>query len=283
MADDTQDSIGGTVIQRSFISSTITNVVNVASVPLSEVVDDSNQIDQSSFLPSLTAEILGIPRATIIDERQYRNLVDVLRDSDPFQLVQPRRPIHPFLWEELYYERQLRLRELMADRTSDKPIVGFGEDIVALLTGRINELDRSFYWPFVEELVRGVTAKLGNDEIDEDAVVAGLTCLAARLNRTEKVKNFTSTLMTYDIPLGQSPSTQSDSLLKLLESGKKMCLAPLVAGGTLGVGQLGQGQYVAALLWVGTGSAMTLVLLGTVAIGALLVRRVAQDRARKKS
>lgn len=113
--------------------------------------------------------------------------------------------------------------------------------------------------------------------------MAGLSCLTARLSRTEKVKNFTSALMTYDIPLGQSPSTQSDSLLKLLESGKKMCLAPLVAGGTLGVGQLGQGQYVAALLSVGTGSAMTLVLLGTVAIGAILIQRVAQERARKKN
>jgi hypothetical protein len=62
-----------------------------------------------------------------------------------------------------------------------------------------------------------------------------------------------------------------------------MCLAPLAAGGTLGVGQLGQGQYVAALLSVGTGSAMTLILLGTVAVGSLLIRRVAQQRDRKKN
>lgn len=145
MADDTQDLIGGTVIQRSFISSTITNVVNVATVPLSDVIGGSGQIDQSSILPSLTAEILGVPRATIIDERQYRNLVDVLRDSDPFQLVQPRRRIHPFLWEELYYERRHRLQELMADRASDQPLVGFAEDIVSLLTNRITEVDRIFY------------------------------------------------------------------------------------------------------------------------------------------
>ena len=283
MADDTQDLIGGTVIQRSFVSSTVTNVVNIATVPVSDVVSRSAQIDQSGFLSSLIAEIFGIPPATIIDEKQYQDLINLLRHSDPFQLVQPRRPIHPFLWEELYYERRHRLQELMVDRTGDDSIIGFAEDIVSLLTNRITEVDRIFYWPFAEELVRGVTARLGNQEVDEDAVVAGLTCVTARLSRTEKVKSFTSALMDYDIPIGQSPATQSDSLLKLLESGKKMCLAPLLAGGTLGVGQLGQGQYVAALLSVGTGSAMTLVLLGTVAVGALLVQRVAQQRARKKN
>ena len=57
-----------------------------------------------------------------------------------------------------------------------------------------------------------------------------------------------------------------------------MCLAPLAAGGAIGIGQLGTGSYVAALLTVGTGSAMTLVLLGTVAVGYMLVNRVAQQR-----
>ena len=59
-----------------------------------------------------------------------------------------------------------------------------------------------------------------------------------------------------------------------------MCLAPMVAAGTLGVGQLTQGQFVAAILTVGTGSVMSLILLGSVAVGSLLVARVAQSRGR---
>jgi hypothetical protein len=42
---------------------------------------------------------------------------------------------------------------------------------------------------------------------------------------------------------------------------------------------LSQGQYVAATLSVGAGSVMTLILLGSVAVGSLLVQRVAQMRA----
>jgi hypothetical protein len=38
----------------------------------------------------------------------------------------------------------------------------------------------------------------------------------------------------------------------------------------MGISQLGQGAYVAAMLTVGTGSAMTLVLIGTLAVGDLL-------------
>jgi hypothetical protein len=57
---------------------------------------------------------------------------------------------------------------------------------------------------------------------------------------------------------GRNPNSQratkGDNLLWIL--GKKVCLAPLAAGGTLGVAQLAQGQYVPACLSTVTGSAM---------------------------
>jgi hypothetical protein len=119
--------------------------------------------------------------------------------------------------------------------------------------------------------------------MDIDAVATSIRCLLGRVNRVEKISNFTSALMSYDIPFSQSPGTQSDSLHRLLENGKKVCLAPLAAGGTLGVGQLGQGEYIAAILSVTTGSVMTLILLGTIAVGTLLIRRVAQQRSGRRS
>jgi len=94
----------------------------------------------------------------------------------------------------------------------------------------------------------------------------------------KKLRNLFKDLEYYDIPTGQNPKTQSDSLLKLIESGKKLCLAPIVAAGTMGISQLGQGAYVAALLTVGTGSAMTIVLIGTLAVGDVLVRHMIHNR-----
>jgi len=123
-------------------------------------------------------------------------------------------------------------------------------------------------------------------ETDETAFVTGITCFNARLQRSRRTADFTKSVLDYDLPVGNSPRASSDSLLKLLDSGKKMCLAPMAAGGTYGIAQLSQGQYVAAILSVSAGSAMTLILLGSVAVGSLLVQRIAQirnsDYGRKK-
>ena len=85
-------------------------------------------------------------------------------------------------------------------------------------------------------------------------------------------------LYDYDIPLGQSPQTNSNSLLTLIENGKNMCLAPMVAAGGLGIFQLNQGDFVTALITVGTGSVMTLVLVGTLSVSDLLVRHMITRR-----
>jgi len=107
-----------------------------------------------------------------------------------------------------------------------------------------------------------------------------LQCLAARLSLDRRSEEFIQEIYRYDIPLAQSPSVKADNLLQLLETSKKYCIAPLAVGGPQAVTQLAQGNYVAALLTTGTAGAMTLVLLGTVAVGAMIVQRVAQARAK---
>jgi hypothetical protein len=284
MTNHAHELIGGTIIQRSFVASGVAHVVNIATVPISEVVRDLRQIDENEALRVLTAEILGIPAETVIDENQYLNLVGFLQRSDPHALMERKGLLNPFLRKE-YSEWQRRLRASMADGTDKQFLVRFAEDVVSLLTNRISQVEKAWYWTGADNIIRNITANLEEQEIaiDEDAVVTGLACIAARLGCTEKVKAFTTALMDYDIPLGQSPAVKSDSLLTLLANGRAMCLAPLAAGGTPGVSELGQGQYVAALLSVGTGSAMTLMLLGTITVGVLLIQRVAQQRARKKN
>jgi hypothetical protein len=45
--------------------------------------------------------------------------------------------------------------------------------------------------------------------------------------------------------------------------------------------QLHQGQYVMALLTTGTAGVMTLIMIGTVAVGSLMVEKVARTRSSK--
>ena len=71
-----------------------------------------------------------------------------------------------------------------------------------------------------------------------------------------------------------SKSKSPDSLLRMIETGKKVCLVPLIAGGTLGIGHLGEGHFDLALKTVGTSAAMTLIYIATLAIGEYIVRWV---------
>ena len=75
-------------------------------------------------------------------------------------------------------------------------------------------------------------------------------------------------LLKWEIPTAQSPEIKGESLLRILETSKTACLAPLISGGASAVGQLEQGQYIAALETTLTAGAVTLILIGTVNLGS---------------
>jgi hypothetical protein len=274
MPNGDESVISGTVIERSFVARDVATVLFAATVPLSEVSVKGNDDD---LLRRTLAEMAGVPTNTIIDEVQYGQVVEYLLSAH--------REFRPFPYFEDWWEfREFRFRELIADmRSAERPSIRlFAEHVIALFA--LTAEDR--LWsndPFL--LIPPTARQRGRGrlllhDIDEDAARVGGTCVNARLARTSKVKRFTENVLQYELPFGRSPATSSDSLLKLLESGKKMCLAPIAAGGALGVTEVGQGQYVATLLSAATGSLMTLVLLSSVAVGSLLINYVAQRRTR---
>src|ERR1051326_4922367 len=261
--------IGGSVIERSFIANDIATVVFAATAPVAEIAPFADH-DSPAFLRNTLASLVGIPPRTIIDERQYADIARTFVGALPFGPI-----ISPF-WDTRLFRTQ-RASMMSEIEAADAPrIRSFAEHALALFSSTARADYAPMGWGIVPPgaVVRDILAS----DLDEDAARCGIACALARLYRERKVETFTKGLLSYELPLGQSPARTSDSLLKLLESGKKMCLAPLAAGGAIRVGQLNQAQYVAALLSVATGSAMTLILLGSVAVGALLVARVAQQR-----
>lgn len=126
----------------------------------------------------------------------------------------------------------------------------------------------------------------GGDGLDvhPDVLALALQCLASRAIQSHESRNFTSEIYKYDIPLGQSASVKSNSLLTLLESsGKSFCILPLLKASESGTDQLVHGDYVGALLTTGTAGAMTLVIVGTLSTSSWLVRRATLARARTSS
>jgi len=69
---------------------------------------------------------------------------------------------------------------------------------------------------------------------------------------------------------GEDAGKETD-IPKVLSRSWKPCLGPILAGGAVGVAHLSQGHYAAAILSVTTGAAMTLILLGGLSLGSLLL------------
>src|SRR5215470_9833371 len=107
MADNPYELIGGTIIQRSFVASEFVNVINIATAPISEVTRELQSVGNSLFLHSLTAEILGVPEKVLINERQYTELIRVLRHPDFLRFMQTTNlgytaPIYQAFYDQWY-------------------------------------------------------------------------------------------------------------------------------------------------------------------------------------
>jgi hypothetical protein len=264
------NTLVGSVMQVSLIPAELGMVLNIASAPVSELLGRQPDEPQDN-LRSLTAATLGMPAASIIDELQYQQLLTTLEA----------RELPPGSSSREEHELLQDVRRLATLRRSEElpPVRALGVDAIALLATP----ERMFWSSAAADLLVGRTYRDSSPfaekvNLNTEGLQAGLSCLFAGANPEPRVHSFVNSSLHYDIPWSASPKAHSDSLLKLFDSGKKMVLAPLVAAGTLGITQLGQGAYVAALLTVGAGSAMTLILIGTVAVGDLLVRRLAGHR-----
>ena len=122
--------------------------------------------------------------------------------------------------------------------------------------------------------------RLQTEGFNPEALSAALRCSSARVFSGRETDRFIEAVLEYDIPIGQSPTVRSDSLLNLLETTGKLCVAPLAAGGLGAMASMSANNYVAALLCAATGGGVTLILISTVSAATLMVSRV--ERARSK-
>jgi hypothetical protein len=112
--------------------------------------------------------------------------------------------------------------------------------------------------------------------LNVEAIHAALACLNAASTEDARAISLLTDLRDYDIPMARSPKAESESLEKLLQTTKSVALVGLTASGAAVVGALNKGEYVAALICAGTGSAVTLIFISTIAVGALLASKTAQ-------
>ena len=92
--------VHGSVIQRSLIPEGLGAVLNIATVPISEL--DSSCLSQNSEhgFQRLVGQVLGMPTESILNDGQYRKLTKMFIDGD--------------IWEEMAMRAHYPLSCLLA-------------------------------------------------------------------------------------------------------------------------------------------------------------------------
>src|SRR5262245_27171626 len=86
-------SISSSVIQRSLIPDGLNLVLSVASVPLKELGVTVDREEDPTILKELTAEIIGIPKQSFLDETQYQRLKSSLTNGDFWDRIYRFHPV----------------------------------------------------------------------------------------------------------------------------------------------------------------------------------------------
>ena len=120
-------------------------------------------------------------------------------------------------------------------------------------------------------VLNAIAPELMNELHQQEWVGLGVSCMLAGADPDTRVEGLVSSLKGYEIPIGESPSVRSPTLLQLVESARHICVAPMVLGTYRAELRLASGDYIGAILTTVAGSGMSLVLVGTVAVGGLLV------------
>jgi len=261
MVETNERRIYGSVIQRSLIPQNLGGILNIATVPIDEIDRSYLESDSQDKFRRLVSQITGVPVESMIDERQYQQLTKRFLDRHLLEDF-----LHATRWNFFYYDEFiLELKKIDLPENSSMLLASHALSLMASpITGS--------YWvsPFTPFLSKRVKRHY-EIAMENEALELGFKCFLSALLPDERVRSFVHSALSYDIPSGQSPETDSDSLLNLFENSKKVCLAPMGAGGVASIPLLTKGSYVAALLCAGTGAAITLILIGTVSVADYLV------------
>jgi hypothetical protein len=276
------NEVYGSLLQRSFIPKDLDTILTITSIPLDEVVDDPNLEHSEEMLQSLLADMFGVPESYVLTNTSYAMLSRfVEREANPRRGPEFVLPGDTVLHTPMEYRLATHALQLLSVGQSSLP-----EEIPYWAASNPYRFQQYIARVSKRGDVRSRARDREADAWVEDsralrhlgveALQTGLVCLNAALVNDARVLSLLTDLRDYDIPIAHSPKSESESLEKLIQTTKSVALMGLTASGTAAAAALARGEYVTALICAGTGSAVTLIFISTIAASAVLSSRAAQ-------
>lgn len=277
----------GSVIQRSIIPKNLSTMLNITTVPISEV-----HSNVTGSLKELTTQIFGITTTDMIDQQEYKRALRVLSkpkfwdDLEHFYYEFYGPPFEIFIHE--WYRGFRRWPEkFWMKEEEDEHILANDVVLCQLSSADIPNMFGpwpSYLFPFPpippmhdRKMISGFFSKY---EVRPEAMAITIRVRTTAIYSSKKVVSATDGIFQYHIPFGQSPKTTSDTLQNIIKSAKNIVVAPLIAGGLGSATFISTGQYLLAIECAATASASTIILVATTSLADYIVGYISKQRGR---
>ena len=276
--------VSGSVIQRSIVPKEISTILNIASVP-------SSDIGYKKSLKLSIAQLVGVATADCISDYEYNRSLQIVgkpefwSEIEDFyhELYEPAFDISLHKW---YHYFKKWHKEYFGGRQNER--VNLSEDILLCQLGRVNINNVPVPWfpyplpfpyfPPKRDFEYIADKFLRRFEIKPEHFSLALKIRTSTLLVPDRVRISLKELYEYYVPFGQSPETVSETLRNIIKQAKSIVVAPLIAGAMSSATLLSTNQYVLAVECALASGASTIILVATTSIADWILDHLSKRR-----
>jgi hypothetical protein len=278
----------GSIIQRSIIPRELSTMLNIITVPYSEL---SRNVDS---LKALTTQMFGIATNDMISQNEYMRSLKALRDPHfwdeiehfYFKFYGPSFKMFLHDWFHSFRGWAKRYSEFWIE---EEPKSTLADDVILCQLSGADIQNVPGVWtpylfpfpPIPPSYPREMNSEfLSRYEIRPEAMAIAIRVRSTALFSSKRVALAVHGIYEYHIPSGQSPRTTSDTLRNIIKSARNIVVAPLIAGGLGSATLISTGQYLLAIECAAAASGATLFLVATTSLADYIISYVSKRRGR---
>ena len=280
--------VSGSVIQRSIVPKEISTILNIASVPYSD-------IGYKKSLKLSVAQLVGVATADCISDFEYNRSLQIVGKPEVWSEIEDfyhelyGPPFDIFLHEWYHY---FEIWHKKYFRGWQEERVNLSEDILLCQLGGVNINNVPVPWfpyplPFLHfppkrDFEYIADKFLRRFEIKPEHFSLALKIRTSALLVPDRVRVSLKEIYEYYVPFGQSPETESETLKSIIKQAKSIVVAPLISGAMGSATLLSTGQYVLAVECALASGASTIILVASTSIADRVLEHLSKRREREE-
>lgn len=284
--------VSGSVIQRSMVLKDVSTVLNVASVP-------STDIGHKESLKATVAELVGVSTSDCLTSSEYHKALKVATNPEFWVSMIDYIHGHPILRQcfrrclecEWCFEEWQRYFKRYFKEWQEQGIKLFFDDV---LLCQLSGVDTSKVLPWFlcptlfphflyDTDFKYLERKFyQNFELEFERFNVSLKIRAAASLAPERIRLSLGEMYNYHVPFGQSPECESETLRKIVEKAKDIVLAPLLTGAMKSATLISANHYILAVECALASGTSAIIFLATISIADQILEYLCRRRQKEE-